>query len=114
MLLQTLLVHVPYTLDQLAQAMEEEEAGDQSTGRDAGEDDGHDQPSEKIEFFDDGGSGGESDEREGSSPEQASRGKDSDSTRGAFVTLSPSISPGMNSALETIKDLLHVHVHVKQ
>ena len=77
--------------------MEEEEVGDKSNGVDTGELHGHGQPSEKIEFFDDGGSGGESDEREGSSPEQTLRGKDSDSTRGAFVTLSPSISPGKES-----------------
>ena len=77
--------------------MEKEEVGEQSTGRDTGELNGHGQPSEKIEFFEGDGSGGESDEREGSSPEQASREKDSDSTRGAFVTLSPSISPGEGS-----------------
>ena len=50
---------------------------------------------DQLEFFETEGRQdySEGDSSEGS-PEQVMRGKDSDSTRGAFVTLSPSISPG--------------------
>ena len=78
--------------------MEKEEAGDPTTGGDEGlVDNQGQQQADRIEFFEGEGSGGESDEGEGGSPDQVKRGKDSDSTRGAFVTLSPSISPGKDN-----------------